>query len=183
MITINLRGNLASGGDAAGDDLEGFENVIGAHNAANMLTGDRGDNRLEGGALDDVLVGDRGMDHLLGGGGDDELDGGDDDDTLNGGYGADTLIGGDGDDTASYAGSMMGVTVRLHSRLAMGGDAEGDIWGDLVTVEYANPDSEAPPSERVLEETVPDVIDLVGSSNADVLAGDSRDNDDQRRQR
>ena len=33
MITINLRGNLASGGDAEGDSLENFENVIGARNA------------------------------------------------------------------------------------------------------------------------------------------------------
>ena len=41
-----------------------------------------------------------------------------------------TLTGGDGVDTASYGGSMMGVTVRLHSQQAMGGDAEGDTWGD-----------------------------------------------------
>ena len=176
MVTINLRGNLASGGDADGDDLEGFENVVGAHNAANMLTGDRAGNWLIGGSLDDVLVGDRGKDFLSGGAGNDELDGGDDDDTLNGGYGADDLTGGDGDDSASYAGSMMGVTVRLHSQQAKGGDAEGDTWGDLLTVEYTNPDPDAPSDERVLEETVPDIVNLVGSSNADVLAGDSRDN-------
>ena len=176
MITINLRGNLASGGDATGDDLEGFEYVLGAQHAMNMLTGDRGNNALLGGTLDDVLVGGRGNDALSGNAGDDELDGGDGDDTLTGGYGADELTGGDGDDTAVYGGSMMGVTVRLHSQTVMGGDAEGDTWGDLVTVEYDNPELEPPADERVLEETVPDIINLVGSDHADVLAGDSRDN-------
>ena len=53
------------------------------------------------------------------------LDGGRDDDTLEGGYGADVLTGGDDNDTASYAGSMMGVTVRLHNSKFMGGDAKG----------------------------------------------------------
>ena len=50
--------------------------------------------------------------------------------TLEGGYGADMLTGGDRrSDTASYSMSMMGVTVRLHSLQAMGGDAEGDTFG------------------------------------------------------
>ena len=38
------------------------------------------------------------------------------------------------------SGSMMGVTVRLHSNQAKGGDAEGDTFVDMVTVEYENPD-------------------------------------------
>ena len=118
--------------------------MLGAQHAMNMLTGDRGNNVLLGGTLDDVLVGDRGNDALSGNAGDDELDGGDGDDSLTGGYGADDLTGGDGDDTAVYGGSMMGVTVRLHSQTVMGGDAEGDTWGDLVTVEYTNPDPDAP---------------------------------------
>ena len=70
----------------------------------------------------------------------------------------------------------MGVTVRLHSQTAMGGDAEGDTWGDLVTVEYDNPDPDAPSDERTLEETVPDIVNLTGSMMGDHLAGDSRDN-------
>ena len=90
--------------------------------------------------------------------------------------GADELTGGGGDDTASYASSMMGVTVRLHARQAMGGDAEGDTWGDTVTVQYDNPDPEADPEDAVLEETVPDIVHLTGSAMADILAGDSRAN-------
>lgn len=175
-VTINLRGGLASGGHAQGDTLENIENIIGAREAMNMLTGDRGDNYLEGGNFMDVLLGDRGDDHLIGHDGDDELEGGDGNDILNGGAGADKLTGGDGDDWASYSHSLMGVTVRLHSLTARGGDADGDEWGDLVTVEYDNPDPEASASERVLEETVPDIIHLIGSGENDILAGDSRDN-------
>ncbi len=174
-ITINLYGNLASGGHATGDSLKNIENVIGAMYAENMLTGDRGDNLLEGGMFEDVLIGDRGDDHLLGHAGDDRLEGEDGNDTLEGGYGADKLIGGDGDDTASYSGSMMGVTVRFHSLAAMHGDAEGDSWNE-VTVEYDNPDPDASADERTLEETVPDIINLTGSGMADILAGDSRAN-------
>ncbi len=174
-ITINLRGNLASGGHATGDSLKNIENVIGAMYAKNMLTGDRGENLLEGGMFGDVLIGDRGDDHLLGHAGDDRLEGEDGNDTLEGGYGADKLIGGDGDDTASYSGSMMGVTVRFHSLAAMHGDAEGDSWNE-ITVEYDNPDPDASADERTLEETVPDIIHLTGSNHDDILAGDSRGN-------
>ena len=106
--------------------------------------------------------------------GDDELDGGDGEDTLQGGSGADTLTGGEDDDTASYAGSTMGVTVRLHASQAMGGDAEGDVWGDTVTVEYSLPDEDGEMQD--FEETVPDIVNLTGSAMDDILAGDSRGN-------
>ena len=102
--------------------------------------------------------------------GDDNLEGGDGDDTLEGGDGADTLTGGDGEDTAAYAHSTMGVTVRLHNQKAMGGDAEGDIFGATVTAEYTDEDDD----DR--EVMLPDIINLKGSANADILAGDFRDN-------
>ena len=122
----------------------------------------------------DDLYGDKGKDKLYGGAGDDELDGGDGDDELEGGYGADVLTGGEDDDTASFAGSMMGVNVRLHSRQIKGGDAEGDTWGDLATVEYTLPDEDGEMQD--FTETVPDIVNLTGSELADLLAGDSRDN-------
>ena len=95
--------------------------------------------RLWGLAGNDTLSGRDGPDMLSGGAGDDVLDGGDEDDTLEGGYGADMLTGGGGADTASYANSTMGVTVRLHANKVMGGDAEGDIFVDMTTVEYSVP--------------------------------------------
>ena len=174
-VSINLRSGTASGGDAEGDELgDDIENVQGSMHD-DMLSGDRGDNMLWGRDGNDDLFGDKGEDDLFGGMGDDNLDGGDGDDTLEGGYGADTLTGGEDDDTASYAGSMMGVTVRLHSSQAKGGAAEGDVWGDTVTVPYMLPDEDGEMQEYM--ETVPDIVNLTGSGMADILAGDSRANE------
>ena len=173
-VTINLRAGTASGGDAEGDTLgEMIENVMGSM-YDDTLTGTRGDNSIWGLGGNDSLSGDRGTDMLYGGAGDDSLDGDDGNDTLEGGYGADELTGGDGADTASYASSMMGVTVRLHASQAMGGDAEGDTWGDTTTVEYELPNEDG--EMESFEETVPDIINLKGSAMADILAGDSRGN-------
>ena len=174
-VTINLLTGSARGGDAQGDTLrENLEHVIGAMSAPNTLTGNRGDNILMGGMYADTLKGDRGKDTLSGMGGDDALDGGVGDDTLTGGAGADMLTGGDGDDTVSYAGSSAGVTVRLHKNQAMGGDADGDTYVDMVTVSYELPDEDGVLQKH--EETVPDFINVTGSGNADILAGDSREN-------
>ena len=179
-VTINLTDGSARGGDADGDTLvdratDRIENVVGSGHD-DMLTGDRQANMLQGLAGDDMLDGDEGDDTLSGGEGDDVLDGGDEDDTLIGGPGADTLIGGTGADTASYAGSMMGVTVRLHSNKLEGGDAKGDVFSDTTTNTYVvKPDPDEPDTEEVTE-TVPDIIHLTGSGMDDVLAGDSRDN-------
>ena len=174
-VTVNLRAGSASGGDADGDELGAdIENVRGSM-YDDMLSGSRGDNMMWGLGGNDELFGDKGDDTLSGGMGDDDLDGGDGDDTLEGGYGADTLTGGEDDDRASYASSMMGVTVRLHSRQVSGGDAEGDEWGDMVTIDYTLPDEDGDMQE--FTETVPDIVNLTGSNMADVLAGDSRAND------
>ena len=178
-VTINLRDGTAMGGDAEGDDIGAdIENVMGSM-YDDMITGTdlvNVGNSLWGLGGMDRLYGGEGNDKLYGGAGDDMLDGGDEDDELEGGYGADVLTGGRGADTASYASSMMGVTVRLHSGQAMGGDAEGDTWGDMTTEEYSVPaeDPEDPPT--TVSETVPDIIHLKGSNHIDILAGDGRDN-------
>ena len=179
-VTINLTDGTARGGDADGDTLvdrgnDRIENVVGSRHD-DVLTGNREANELQGLAGNDVLDGDEGDDTLSGGEGDDVLDGGDEDDTLIGGPGADTLIGGAGADTASWAGSMMGVEVRLHSNKLYGGDAAGDVFSDTTTNTYViKPDPDEPDTEEVTE-TVPDIIHLIGSGMADVLAGDSRNN-------
>ena len=173
-VTINLTDGTARGGDADGDTLvdmgdDQIENVVGSPHD-DELTGNRGDNTLSGLGGNDELDGLRGDDTLMGGSGDDDLDGGRGDDTLEGGYGADVLTGGDGSDTASYAYSEMGVTVRLHNSKFMGGDAMGDSFGARVEATYTDKDDD--------EQTVmlPDIMHLTGSANADVLAGDFRNN-------
>lgn len=90
---------LAAAADAAeGDRLFAIENVIGS-------------------AKDDVLYGDNGANRLDGGAGDDWIEGG---------GGADELIGGSGVDTIAYTNSRAGVRVDLAAPLQSGGDAERD---------------------------------------------------------
>jgi Ca2+-binding RTX toxin-like protein len=102
--TVGALGAQVSAGDASGDRLIGFENILGS--AFNdTLTGDNGDNSLTGGMGNDVL---------------------------RGGAGADFLDGGAGtSDTVSYVGSVAGVYVGLSAnQFALFGDADGDqIFG------------------------------------------------------
>ena len=177
-VTINLTTGSARGGHATGDVVgSDIEHVIGSM-YDDMLTGNTAANSLWGLGGNDELDGGRRNDMLYGGAGDDDLDGGDNDDILEGGPGADMLTGGDDDvgepdgigDTASYSMSAMGVTVRLHSGQAMGGDAEGDMWNLSGTVEYTDN------NEDTASATVADIENLTGSAHADILAGDLRNN-------
>ena len=88
-VTINLSNNTASGGDAQGDTIANFENVVGS-NQNDTLTGDSQSNYLFGLAGDDILNGEDGRDVLVGGDGNDTLSGGADNDTLRAGDGNDT---------------------------------------------------------------------------------------------
>jgi Ca2+-binding RTX toxin-like protein len=90
-------------GDAGGDILSGFENLIGS-NLDDTLTGDDNANKIAGGDGNDVING---------GGGADKITGGIGDDVLNGGAGIDTLDGGTGYDIASFAGANAAVVATL----------------------------------------------------------------------
>ncbi|MCB1479112.1 MAG: VCBS repeat-containing protein, partial [Rhodobiaceae bacterium] len=105
-VIVNLATNAASGGDAQGDTISGFENVIGG-SAADTLTGDANANLIDGGEGDDVI---------------------------NGGAGGDTLFGGSGTDTLSYSGDTTGVVVDLAANTASGGHAAGDIISGFENV-------------------------------------------------
>lgn len=99
---------------------------------------------VAGTKLNDVLTGDAGDNRLDGLDGDDRLSGLGGDDLLIGGAGADILDGGDGFDLASYYTSAAGVTVNLAGHTAAGGEAQGDTltgiedlegsdWNDTLT--------------------------------------------------
>ena len=60
-VTVSLAGGVPSGGDAAGDSLTDIENLAGSSHA-DRLTGDGGDNVLEGLAGPDALEGGDGRD-------------------------------------------------------------------------------------------------------------------------
>ena len=141
-VTVKLRDGTGAGGHAEGDVLSGIEHLIGS-DYADVFGGDSHANRLSGMDGDDGLWGSNG------------------DDVLEGGAGSDRLHGGIGSDTATYQSSDAGVVVRLHSREARGGHAEGDTFIGMVTVDGTE---------------VPDIEHLTGSSYADTLAGDLRDN-------
>ncbi len=105
-VTVNLATNTASGGDAAGDIISGFENITGS-------------------GLDDVLTGDTGVNVIDGGAGND---------TIAGGAGADTLTGGANTDTLDYSASSAGVTINLTANTAAGGDAASDTISGFENV-------------------------------------------------
>jgi Ca2+-binding RTX toxin-like protein len=125
-VSINLASNSASGGDAAGDQLQGVDGIIGtAFNDTligfdnqglsgdvytNIFYGGAGSDYIDGAGSNDILyggndndtvLGGTGTDQLFGDDGADQLFGGADNDTLFGGTGNDTLSGGDGADSLS----------------------------------------------------------------------------------
>lgn len=125
-VNVSLAAGTASGGDASGDVISGFEHVWGS-NSADTLTGDGGAN---------WIVGNDGNDALVGGAGADTLEGGNGSDWLRGDAGADSIVGGAGNDYVNYSWSSVGVTVSLQTGVASGGEAAGDrlsgienIWG------------------------------------------------------
>ena len=161
--------NILEGGPAA-DRLEGGP---GQDTAAYTTSDGRVEVNLGAGsasggdAAGDTLLS---IENLTGSEHNDSLTGDAGGNVLEGGAGADILVGGSGLDTASYLGSDTSVTVRLHSLLATGGDAEGDVFGATVAVSYVQADG------TTVTETLPDIENLAGSDYDDILEGDRRDN-------
>jgi len=143
-VTVNLATGAASGGDAQGDTISGFENLIGSANDDN-LTGDGNANTLDGRGGDDVLIG---------------------------GAGADVLDGGSGTDTASYAGSGAGVNINLGTGTGTGGDAQGDTLTSIEIVIGSNFDDvmSAGGASQTFDGGAGDDA-LTGGSGSDLLIG------------
>ena len=118
-VTVNMQTNINTGGDADGDTLLFFENLIGS--AFNdILTGDNGGSGR-------TVNGLAGNDRIAGGDGDDTLDGGDGADTILGGAGADINIGGAGFDSIDYRAATSRVVFDLGTGGTVG-DAAGDSY-------------------------------------------------------
>jgi len=96
----------ASGGDAQGDQILGFENLVGSA-YADEFWGNSGANNIQGGAGDDFIIG---------------------------WDGRDTIDGGAGSDTAGYDVSSAAVTVNLLSGFNSGGQAQDDLLTSIENV-------------------------------------------------
>ena len=168
-VEVRLHNGIARGGDAEGDTFPGMKTVEYANPAGDIMEIEVPDiEDLIGSRFDDILVGAHGPNRLGGYRGDDELDGREGDDWLDGGPGADLLRGGEGNDTASWFFSREGVVVRLHNGTARGGEAEGDSFD--ITVKFGDAE------DMIQLLFIPDIENLHGSTQADILAGDLRDN-------
>lgn len=152
-VYVRLFSSSAFGGDAGGDIVVGFENVLGSSKSDDLM-GSSGANLLDGGLGNDTLQG-------LGG-----------DDVLRGGTGGDTLDGGTGIDTLSYVGSSLAVYVRLFSNSAFGGEANGDDLAGFENVlgSSQNDDLIGTSGANVLNGSVGNDT-LQGLGGGDVLVG------------
>ena len=176
------------GGIAPMDEDEGM-----VDDSTTVTEGDGGETDIvqgdiiEGGPGPDVLTGGHGNDMLYGLGDDDVLDGREGNDWLEGGWGADEFRGGPGEDTISYesyspgevevavidetglpiATSFVrgGIEARLHNGVLRGGQAEGDTFAGMQTIEYVDGEG----NTQMVD--VPDVENLYGSDAKDILVG------------
>jgi Ca2+-binding RTX toxin-like protein len=109
-VTVTIGSGTANDGNALDqtgikrDDVDkDVEGVVGT-GAADVLTGERSGETLNGGAGNDTLTGNGGGDTLLGFAGNDLLSGGDADDALIASAGNDRLLGGSDDDRLGGGG-------------------------------------------------------------------------------
>ena len=96
-VSVDLSTGSGTLGDAAGDTLTNIENLTGTEYYNDTLTGDTGDNVIDGR------------------GGADDINGGGGNDTLTGGAGNDTIDGGTGTDTVIYTGNWSDYTITESS--------------------------------------------------------------------
>lgn len=143
QVSLALGG---AGGDAAGDQLAGVENLAGS-SFADRLTGDGFANRLSGGSGSDVLLGGAGNDTFLGGPGNDFID------------------GGIGIDVVAFPGVRRAVRIDLPS-----GRATGDGIDTLRSLEGA---TGGPRDDAIIGTNRANV--LSGGGGADSIAGGAGD--------
>ncbi len=142
-VTVNLLTGVASGGEAAGDQISNIEVLL-------------------GGSGNDSLTGNASSNTLNGGSGADTLNGGDGDDVIIGGAGADIMDGGAGIDTLSYDGSTTAIKVALGEAGVQATSTDTVTTADDYGDKFTN-------FENVIGGTKADTI--TGNSLANVLGG------------
>ncbi|MFK7959453.1 MAG: putative Ig domain-containing protein [Phycisphaerales bacterium] len=137
-VTIDLAAGTANLGNGEVDTLEDIENLRGTK-YADVISGDDGDNAIDGYIGDDIIHG---------GDGDDQIAGNVGDDTISGGLGDDALNGGTGVDEVTYADAGGAVNVDLEAGTATGADGNdtlsnfenvtGSDFNDTITGDEAD---------------------------------------------
>jgi Ca2+-binding RTX toxin-like protein len=182
-VAVLLHADIAAGGDAEGDELDGIENVAGSaydddlrgDDGGNALSGRNGDDTLEGfggadglygGQGDDALHGMNGADILSGDYGNDYLNGGADGDHLNGGTGDDTMVGGSGNDI--YYVHDAGDTVTEY-----GGQGSDIVRASISWALTAGADVE---TLRTDDDDEAGAINLTGNATGNIVRGNNGNN-------
>lgn len=168
-VEIRLHSVLETGGTGGtveGDVFAGRQIIYYTDSTGSIRQEEISDiESLQGSEYDDILVGNVAANELFGMNGNDVLEGEEGDDLLEGGKGADHLLGGPGEDTASFSRSVGGVFVALYDSTLRYGDAEGDIFVGMKTIEHVDQEG------NIEEIIVPDIEHLVGSTSNDTLLG------------
>lgn len=133
-VVLALDGSFEAGGAALGDDIGGFEAIVGSDH----------DDRLRGDGFANEILGRSGADWIDGAAGQDRLFGGAEDDTLAGGLGADTLTGGTGADVFLFSASANGADAIADFSpvdrigIALSGFGSGLALGELVATAFVS---------------------------------------------
>jgi Ca2+-binding RTX toxin-like protein len=174
-VFVSLLADTAAGGDAAGDDLNSIEHLVGSAHA-DVLSGNNNGNVIEGGDGDNWLYGYGGTDGLAGGDDTDMLFGMEGADLLKGGGGADTLVGGSGGDTMMGGSGDDTYFVEDVADVVTENAGEGTFDRVRTSVTY----SLAAGSEvEVLEAAIPagtTALDLVGNEFDNIVTGNAGQN-------
>jgi Ca2+-binding RTX toxin-like protein len=177
-VNVWLIYDIASGGDAAGDQLGYVENLIGSAHT-DTLAGDDGDNVLNGLGGDNWLYGYGGNDVLWGGEDKDGLDGMDGtdvlmgfggNDILDGGDQADTMWGGTGDDTYSVDDAGDVVT-------EFAGEGSDTVWASIINYTLGDQVENLTLSNNGGQNGTGNDLDnvIVGNDNTNLLNGGGGD--------
>jgi Ca2+-binding RTX toxin-like protein len=156
-IDLSIAGPQGGAGDGAGDTLVSIENLTGS-DFDDVLKGDSGPNRIDGGKGNDIITGNGGSDMLFGGAGNDRI-------VLTANVSFDDPVpeahGGDGDDN---------ITINGDHAVAYGEDGDDTITvnGNHNTVYGGN-------GSNILTVTAGDGNILFGGSERDFLTGGTGD--------
>jgi Ca2+-binding RTX toxin-like protein len=170
-VTVDIKSNTASGGDAQGDIISGFSGIFGSEKDDDLTGTDVFAGLLSGGG---------GNDKLTGGSDIDRLNGGEGDDTLDGGLGGDDLLGDNGTDTVTYLQSGSGIVASLADNSLNTGMALGDTYssieiliGSHLTLSGDTLTGNATASTTIFGMAGNDT--LIGGSASDILNGGDDD--------